>query len=293
MTSQITTAFVQQYSANVQMLVQQMDARLPAFVRNESVTGEFAYFDQIGRAEAIERVTRHGDTPLVETPHSRRQVALRSFEWADLIDRQDLVRTLINPESQYARAAAAAMQRKMDDVLIEAATGTARTGKTGSTTTSLPAGQQIAVDYVESGGAANSGMTIAKLRRAKTIMDEDEVDNEDRFLVCAARQIQDLLRTTEVTSSDFNTVRALVAGEVDTFLGFRFIRSERLGVSGGHRRCFAYQRQGLLLAIGQAPQARITERSDKSYSTQVYYSMDIGATRMEEDRVVQILCAEA
>jgi hypothetical protein len=292
MSSQITTAFVQQYSANVQMLVQQMDARLPAFVRNESVTGEFAYFDQIGRAEAIERVTRHGDTPLLETPHSRRQVALRSFEWADLIDRQDLVRTLINPESQYARAAAAAMQRKMDDVLIEAATGSAKTGKTGSTTTSLPAGQLVAVDYVESGSTANSGMTIAKLRRAKVIMDGAEVDNEDRYVVCAAKQVQDLLRTTEVTSSDFNTVRALVAGEVDTFLGFRFIRSERLGTSSTHRRCFAFQRQGILLAVGQAPQARITERADKSYSTQVYYSMDIGATRMEEERVVQILCAE-
>jgi hypothetical protein len=285
MSSQITTAFVQQYSANVQMLVQQMDARLPAFVRNESVTGEFAYFDQIGRAEAIERVTRHGDTPLLETPHSRRQVALRSFEWADLIDRQDLVRTLINPESQYARAAAAAMQRKMDDVLIEAATGSAKTGKTGSTTTSLPAGQLVAVDYVESGSTANSGMTIV-------IMDGAEVDNEDRYVVCAAKQVQDLLRTTEVTSSDFNTVRALVAGEVDTFLGFRFIRSERLGTSSTHRRCFAFQRQGILLAVGQAPQARITERADKSYSTQVYYSMDIGATRMEEERVVQILCAE-
>jgi hypothetical protein len=95
--------------------------------------------------------------------------------------------------------------------------------------------------------------------------------------------------TTEVKSADYNTVKALVAGQIDTFLGFRFIRSQRLTLDGsGDRQCFAWRKSGLLLAVGQAPSARISERDDKSYSTQVYYCMSIGATRMEEEAVVEI-----
>ena len=106
-------------------------------------------------------------------------------------------------------------------------------------------------------------------------------------------QITNLLGTTEVTSSDFNTVKALANGEVDSFLGFKFTVSNRLAKSGNDRTCIAFAQDGITLRIGKDVSARIDERADKSYATQVYYCMSIGATRMEEAKVLGIVCQEA
>jgi len=286
MSVQITTAFSQQFSSNVALLSQQRGSILRGAVREESVTGEKAFFDQVGSVAAVKRTSRHGDTPLVETPHSRRQVTLETYEWADLIDDADKVRMLIDPTSTYAQAAAAAMGRAIDDEIIAAATGTSKTGKSGSTSTSLPAGQQIA--------AGGTNLTIAKLLSAKEVMDSADIDPSiPRHIVCSPSQISALLNTTEVKSSDFNTVRALARGELNSYLGFSFHVSNRLAVASSVRTCFAWAQDGMMLAVGKDVMSRIEERADKSYSTQVYYCQSIGSTRMEEEKVVQILCDES
>ena len=286
MSTQVTTAFSQQFSANVQLLSQQTGSILRGGVDEESVTGEKAFFDQVGAAAAVKRTTRHQDTPMVDTPHSRRQVTLESYEWADLIDDADKVRMLIDPTSTYARAAAAAMGRAIDDEIIAAATGTASTGKSGGTSTSMLAAHQIA------NGSAD--LTIAKLITAKKTLDLASVDPSiPRHIAVGPDQIEALLNTTSVTSSDFNTVKALVQGEVNTFMGFQFHVSTRLAKSGNIRTCFAWAQDGLKLAMGKDVMSKIDERADKSYSTQVYYCATFAATRMEEEKVVQIDCDES
>ena len=286
MSTQITTAFVNQFSSNITMLSQQMGSLLREAVDVETVTGEKAFFDQVGSAVAQVRTSRHGDTPLMETPHARRMVTMSTYEYADLIDDPDKIRLLVDPTSSYARAAAMAMGRSMDDVVISAALGTASTGKTGSTSTALPSGQKIA--------HASGGLTQAKLVSAKKILDQNSVDPSiQRYIIVSPEQIEDLLNITSVTSADFNTVRALVQGEVDTFVGFKFIVSNRLNTdSDGNRQVIAFAGDGIKLAVGKDVTGRIDERSDKSYSTQIYYCMDIGATRMEEEKVVEIACTE-
>ena len=287
MSSNITTAFVQQYSNNVAMLSQQKGSLLRGTVDSESIVGKNAFFDQVGVATAVKRTTRHGDTPQIDTPHSRRRVSLVDYEYADLIDNQDKIRTLIDPTSSYALAAAYALGRAMDDEIIAAASGTAFTGETGSTSTTLPSGQKI----TESG---TDGLTIAKLRNAKEIMDSASVDPSiPRYIVVGPKQISDLLGTTQITSSDFNTVKALANGEVSTFLGFNFIVSNRLTSSSSKRLCLAYAMDGLKMAIGKDIMTRIDERADKGYATQVYVCMTMGATRMEEEKVVTIEAHEA
>ena len=286
MSTQITTAFVNQFSSNITMLSQQMGSLLREAVDVESVTGEKAFFDQVGSAVAQVRTSRHGDTPLMETPHARRMVTMSTYEYADLIDDPDKVRLLVDPTSTYARAAAMAMGRSMDDVIISAALGSASTGKAGSTSTALPSGQKIA--------HGSGGLTQAKLVSAKKILDQNSVDPSiQRYIIVSPEQIEDLLNITAVTSADFNTVRALVQGEVDTFVGFKFIVSNRLNTdSDGNRQVIAFAGDGIKLAIGKDVTGRIDERADKSYSTQIYYCMDIGATRMEEEKVVEIACQE-
>tara|TARA_R100000664_G_scaffold15166_1_gene23612 strand:+ start:7364 stop:8227 length:864 start_codon:yes stop_codon:yes gene_type:complete len=286
MSTSVTTAFVQQYSANVQMLSQQMGSRLRDAVRVENITGKNAFFDQVGVATAQLRTSRHADTPQIDTPHARRRVSLADYEYADLIDDQDKVKMLIDPTSSYAMAAASAMGRAMDDVIITAALGTAFTGETGSTSTSFSSDNQIA------NGSAD--MSVAKLIEAKKLLDLGDVDPSiPRYIAVGPNQIEALLNTTSVTSSDFNTVKALVQGEVDTFMGFKFIVSNRLSKSGNIRSCFAWAEDGLALGIGKDINARIDERADKGYSTQVYYCMSVGATRMEEAKVIQIDCDES
>ena len=280
MSTQVTTAFSQQFSSNVYLLTQQKGSKLRSGVREESITGEKAFFDPVGSAASVLKSSIHSDTPLVETPHSRRMVTAQTYEWADLVDDSDKVSMLIDPTSTYARAAASAMQRAIDDVLITAATGTAKTGKTGSTSTTMLAANQIA--------HGSAGLTIAKLLSAKQIMDSADVDEDNRHIIISPIGLQDLLATTEVKSSDYNTVKALAQGSLSSYLGFDFHTSTRLAITGNIRTCFAWQGDGLLLAVGKDVNSRITERADKSYSTQCYYSMSIGATRMEEEKVVQI-----
>jgi len=291
MSFQITTAFVKQYQANVDILSQQMGTKLQMCVRNETQTGEHSFFDQVNSTAARKRTTRHADTPLISTPHARRRVTLVDFDWADLIDDLDKVKMLADPASTYALNAAYAFGRAKDDEIITAALGTANTGVDGSTSTVFDTtNNQIA--------AGGTGLDVAKVIEAKEILDGHEVDESiTRYMAVTSKQISDLLALEKVTSSDYVSIQALVRGEIDTWMGFKFIRIERLGVDGSDdRRCIAWAEDGLLLSIGEdekGPRARISERDDKNYAVQVYNSMSIGATRMEEKKVVEILCVES
>ena len=285
MSTQVTTAFVQQFSANIALLSQQRGSLFRNAVRTETVTGEKAFFDQVGSAAAIKRTSRHADTPLVDTPHSRRMVTMSDYEWADLIDDPDKVRMLADPTSVYAQAAAGGLGRAMDDVIITAALGTALTGASGGTSTTLPAAQKVV--------HASAGLTIAKLVSAKKILDEGDVDPSiKRYIAVSPEQIEDLLNNTTVTSSDYNTVKALSQGDIDSYVGFKFVVTNRLNDDGTSRQVIAWAEDGIVLALGSDMSSRIDERADKSYSTQVYASMTIGATRMEEAKVVEIACNE-
>lgn len=287
----ITVPFVEQYGANVAMLSQQRPSRLEGAVRVEPVVGKTAFFEQLGTAEAVRRTTRHGDSPLVDTPHARRQVSPADYEWGDMVDDLDKAKLLIDPTSSYAMAAAAAMNRAKDDVIIAAMNGTSTAIAEGSLTSSsiiLPTAQKVPVNA--------TGLTVAKLLIAKEILDGNEVDEEiPRFIVVTALQVSTLLNTTEVKSSDFNTVKALAMGQLDTYMGFKFIRSERLGLdvtTSTDTAVIAWAKDGMLLGVGVDIKARITERADKSFATYVYYSMSLEATRMEEKKVVEIACNE-
>lgn len=309
MSSDISTSLVQQYSSNVQALVQQKGSKLRDCVGIEFVRGKNAFIDQIGKVAAVQKTTRHADTPQSDTPHKRRRLSLATYHWADLIDNDDKIRMLKDPASDYANAAAWAMGRAMDEAIVEAAFGTAHTGETGATSVDLPSSQIIDAD-------CDTKFTFDKLRQVKRLFDASDSPAENRYIVLTAAQLDDLLSETKVTSADFASAKALVRGELDTFMGFKFIQlnakkadnslilpavtttvagegenaSPVTSVIG--RSCLAFQSDGIKLGIGQDIVGRITERDDKCFATQVYYEMSIGATRMQEDLVVKINCKE-
>jgi len=284
MANTISKAFVQQFQDNLIHLAQQKGSRLRSSVNEQSVTGEKFHFERLGTVAAVAKTTRHTNTPVLDVPHSRRTATMADYHWADLIDNEDKVRMLVTPESHYAKSGANSMARAIDDLIITAATGAATDGD--GTSIALPAGQKIV--------HGSAGLTLAKLISAKEILDGNDIDpDEERYMVLGSKQVSNLLNTTEVKSADYNSIKALVQGDIDTFMGFKFLRSERLALASTTRTCFAFTKSAMGLGIGSDVKTQIDVRPDKSYAHQVYLSFVAGATRVQDECVVEVQCTEA
>lgn len=281
----IETAFVNQYQNTMRILCQQADSRLEGMtIPPLKMEGENLYWERLGATEAIELDTRHMDTPNIEPDHTRRKATAQPYVWATLLDRADAGRMLVDPKGPYQQAAKNAMNRRKDRIVLAALGGNAYGGKTGGTTIALPDAQKVA--------HGTEGMTIAKLLDAKQILDEAEAPPEDRYFVCPSESIIDLLGTTEITSADYNTVKALVAGQINSFLGFTFVQTELIYLENGSDTTTWYNYAFCKGAIGfgriEEITVRLTERADKNYAWQPYVSMDMGATRVEDEMVVEV-----
>jgi len=301
MSVQITTAFVDQFKANILLLSQQKESVLRQVCRMEDVTGDTLYVERIGATEAQLIGARHGDTPLISTPHSRRKLTMADYNWADLIDNVDRLKMLIDPQSTYAQNAVMAFNRTIDDVIITALGGSAYGGHTGTEIYNYAVGECrlvqdngtiIAAGSNTTDSGAETGLTIAKLLTCKQLLDDADIDPaRQRYFATNPYNINQLLNTTEVKSSDYNTVKALAQGQIDSYMGFKFLMSTRLVAdteNADATTCYAFAQDAIVLAISEEPTVRITERDDKNYSTQVYVEMSLGATRVEGPAVVEI-----
>ena len=286
MSFQITEAFVQAFSTNFLHLSQQSTSRLESRVRVEpGIVGDSKKINRIGATAAQKKTTRHGDTPLIETPHSTRWIDLDDYEWADLVDQLDKKKMLADPTSEYMKAGIAAMNRSKDDVVYAAMRGSARTL---SGTTALTAGQKIAV------GAA--GLTKAKIIGARKLFRANEADEENGeklFHMYSSEALEDVLGDTTLTSGDFLKVNMLQSGDLKgMWAGFEWVPFERAAKVGNDRFLCSWAKSGVALGVGAEIMTRLTERADKSYALQPYACMSIGAVRVEEAKVVETSCLE-
>lgn len=287
MSNQIEKNYVNQFRSNLELGLQQKGSKLEQTVRVETQKAEFDYYDSIGATKARRVTERHGDTPLISTPHDRRRVGLVDYDWADLIDKKDKIRLLADPTSSYQVNARYAMGRARDEEIINAFYGKAYTGKDGATEVSFRSGNII------SAGQTETGLTIAKLIDARTIALEKQNDpDEEWFVGITAKQLNNLLNENKIQSQDYNNIKALVEGKVDTFMGFKFIVSELFQKVEGNRLCPVWCKSGMLLAVGEDITVDVSVRNDKRNATQIYVAQSIGATRMHEDKVFQIKCKE-
>lgn len=296
MSIQVNNAFVQQFSDNIILLSQQKGSKLLDLVMQKPITGKYAHFDRIGAVEARQKTSRHADVVYTDTPHSRRRVGIEDFYAVDLVDKEDDIRMLVDPRNIYAQNIAFALGRKIDDLILAAATGnsTAVDSDDASSTVALPSSQVVGEDE----GTANSNLNLEKLIAAKKILDNNDVDDEERIIVVNPSAVAALLAIEKVTSSDYAAIKALVAGEINTYMGFRFVKSTRLrgtadGTDTDPMQVVAFLRSGIGFALGQNVQVRMDELPAKHYSTQVYASMTGGAVRIEEEKVVKIECVQS
>lgn len=283
-------AYIQQYANTIYLLAQQQDNRFAACVMvDTNWTGAAKFYDQYNQDSAIELATRYADTPTQLPDFRRRMVTPRYFVSSTLEDPKDALQMAIDPKSTMMMAKMAAFNRTKDDIIISAQGGTAYTGQTGTTAVTFPTANKIVYNQFSTG----NGLTKAKVLAAKRILDYNEVEPTERYISHTAAQLEDLLNTTEVTSSDYNVVKALVQGELKTWIGFNFVHSERLLTdASSNRLIYAWQKAAVQLAIQKEIEGRVDERADKNFAWQVYMRMCMGSTRLEEARICQIACSE-
>jgi len=291
----IPNHYTTQFDSNWKHLVQQKNSKLKEYVTIDSIEGKEKSYNQIDAASMTQITDRSKDTVISDQAMGKRWIRPLQYNTAKLIDEWDeqLLGEVVLPTSPIIQSHAQAYGRTCDSIIIGALGGTSYTGTTGTTATVLPSSQKVAVNYVETGTAANSGLTIAKLRAAKFLFDSNEVDEEEeRIIVVSAKQLQDLLRTIEVTSQDYNSVRALVDGSLNTFMGFKFRRTQLLPKTSTVRSIYAYVKSGVILAE-RGLKTYMDVRPDLSHSLQIRSVASLAAVRMEEKKVVEIACDEA
>lgn len=295
MSDQITTAFVEQFQTNVGMLLQQQESRLRGACTPYALHGEAAeVLEQFGETAAVSGLPRHSDTPNLDVPQDRRWCYPTDVEWGILEDQQDKLRLLIDPEGPYSKAGVAALNRGIDDIIVAAMFGNANTGKTGATVVTFPAGQVVANTIGGSGSAV--GLNVAKMREARRLLRKAEVDfeNEQVFAGLPANKENDLLAEAQVIDQDFNDKPILSNGKLTGYLGISFIHTERFvgGARNGDGAPYqipVWVKSGIGLGIWNDINASVDKRPDKRNAYQVYLKMTVGATRLEEKRIVQVL----
>ena len=285
-----STIYGQAYAQNIMQLAQQKYSKLmPLVYMKPNVKAKTFFQDQIGKWSMQTKGGRNVQTPNNDPNMARRMGTLVDYHDNRMLDRGDELRTISDPRSAYTIAGGASLGRQIDTIIANRILATANTGETGSGTITL--GTTSIAAHVNPTGTTTgtpATLTFARVRNVKRILDLEDVEMEDRFFVVNPSGMDQLLNTTQATSSDYAAVKALVRGEIDTWMGFKWIMSTNLSSSGTITSCFALQRYALALALGSEPIVRTDERADLSYSWQVYYELNIGAVRLEEARVVQV-----
>lgn len=300
MSAPVGTLLTQMYTSTVELLLQQNGPRLRGFVTEGAYVGEAANpVDQVGQVKPVRDRPRNSDTPLLSVPTDRRWVYPHDYEAADLIDQQDKLRTIDQMDNPYVQAGTLAVQRAFDDEILLATFGTAQTGKTGATATAFPGGQSVAANF---GAAGNTGLTVVKLRKARQLLMSAGADWVNDPMVAAVTTLDhdSMLAETQIINSDYagDMQRPVLQdGIVDRYLGIQFkiveftdtVYSAQATMGGATRQVPVWLKSGMHLGVWGDLTSRIDERADKSYATQWYVKATVGATRLQEKKVVQIL----
>jgi hypothetical protein len=281
MSDQVQQHHVEQFKANLLVKYQQQGSKLRDCVSFDGeIRGNFFYADLIGPIEMSQKTVRHGDHDQANDPHIRRQGTLSTWYSSGMVDKADLVRMLTNPTSAYVLNRANAAGRKADDLIIAAFKAAAKEGEQGETTVNFPSGQVIA--------HASAGLTLAKIIEAAEKLNDAEVPEEGRYLAVSSKALSAMFNQTKVTSADFNTVKALANGTLNSYMGFEIKRTSRLPKVGNIRECYAWHRDAMVLVEPTQLFVDVGVRRDKHVDTQVYVEGNWGALRRQDEGVVVV-----
>ena len=289
----VDQARVLQFKANVTHLYQQKGSRLRGKTREETLTGKAHFWERLSPTAAVLKSTRHADTVMLDPQHSRRMGVPQDYVWNALVDQQDKIRLLIDPNSEYAISAARALQLAFDDAIIAAFTADAASGESGGTAVTFANDWSTTRSATEGDpDYSAAAITTPNVMAVKKMLDEEEVDMDDRYWVAIPAVFSQLLSGSTLplaASSDYNSIKALVQGELNTWCGFQWIMSNRLPVAAStDYYTFAWHKSSMGVVVGKDIMARLSERPDKDYAVQSYACLTMGATRIQGNGVVRV-----
>lgn len=306
---------VVQFGRNIEHVLQQRGMKLPGLCSQGAYTGKAGeVVNLIASTTAQRNRSRHSDTPLISINGDRRWVFPQSYTHADLIDNLDVTKMLLDIQSGYVVAQAEALGRGADDEVGAALFAASATGETGTIQVAFPATQEVGVNV----GGSNSGLNVPKLRAARRLLMASGMDltRERAYVAITATEHDNLLGELQVTSVDFNDRPTLVDGMVTRFMGFSFVHMEWQaaqdgvtpatavyplslpsiapgGLAATTRNIPVWVESGMHFGRWGSLESRVTERADKNYNKQVWAEMLCGATRVQERKVVRIVCNSA
>lgn len=287
MTVTINQNYISRFSTNLHHLVGATGSKLKGLFVEESATGDKHFFDRLGDFSVSERVMAAAPTVLQDAPHSRRMATLKLFDAAVGVDKRfDINKMLIDPTADYVKKLANVHGQNYDVELFTALLGTAATGADGSGSQAFDtAGQQIAHGSV--------GLTVAKIDQAIRTLKANRVDftREPVYLFMNARGEEDLLADAKITSFDYQNKKVLGGKEMPSYRGLNIVMTEDLpeSTAGSVYRAIMCTADSLKVALVQDIAVEIDKRSDLSNIIQIFTTMQFGAVRMEEKKVVDIL----
>ncbi len=293
MASTIPTHYISKFTTGIRILQQQMTSRFRGAVDVDMqpvVEGKRTSYDQVDATSMVPITDRHGKTQVTDDVHLRRWVTYSPAEKASMIDRADMRRILNNPRNSYVKGATYAGNRYSDDKVVAAFFATAVSGEEAGGTEAFPTGTHRVA-------TVSGGLCIPQLQDAREILEEYENEEDDGefqwFIACQAKQRKNLMSKTEVQSIDYNTVRALYNGQINTFLGLTFLKSQRLGYTSPDRLVPVWVKSCIKLAFSQDIRTFMDIMPERRHSVQIRTEIDVGSTRMDEKGVVQILANES
>ena len=275
----IDEAYIQTYQNNVRHVAQQSNSRLRMCVQEVNVSSEKHNWEKIGTNEATEKTSPRQATPENDTEWTNRTSITSTYDAGDSVEQEDPVQMLVDPNSNITQSMGMAMKRRVDDVIIAAATGTAL-DKAGASN-AFPATQKV--------GDGTGVLTLSGVTEVFSVFMENDVDIDYRkFMVIGPTQLRLLQLLVQYTSSDYVNVKALAErGFVENWMGFYWIVSNRLlNPAAGEISCLAFTDRAIGLQVNRDATTRVAEDPSTSFLWRIYAYMTMGAVRVEDEHIV-------
>lgn len=287
--------FVNTFRDNVYILSQQKDSRLIGTVFRDDDVKDGGFFERLGATTMVQVTSRFMQTPIIDMAHTRRFVSFVTYLWSTIIDKDDRLRMLADPESNYTLDARYAAGKQIDDVIIAAFGGSALSGQAGTTSVPFPAGQRVLQAF-----ETNKWFSLVKWLEMKRLEDSAEVVDQDRYIAVRSTDLANLMQPTAISTTlpnpvlsiDYSTAKGLVDGTIMRYLGMDVIRSERL-LAGSEASTFgvtSWQKRAVGFTMPQDFETNLAKDPTVNYNWRPHLKIGCGAVRVEEESVVIANC---
>jgi len=235
-----------EFDSEVKQAYQGMSNLRSTVTQRQGVVGDTYNFRSMGKGLANQKASQADVTPM-DVANGLIPATLQNWNAAEYTDIFDQAAVNFDEQSELAEAIAMAIGRREDQLIIDAAVA-----GTGST--------------VAAGG---TNLTVAKLRAGAKNLNKAGVPSKDRHILVSAEGLDSMLGETEATSSDFAVVKALVQGEIDTFVSFKFHTIEDrdeggLPIAANIRSTMGYHMKGIGIAVGIGPKTEVNYIAQKT-----------------------------